>query len=435
MNVQSAPFIVSRLFLALSILLHLGNATAECYSVDNMKHECRYPKGDLWCQSRHLGPYAYSDECLSQLQKPSDESQYRYGDTTYENILNNKDAQELLRLGELYAYGKYVPRDDKKAVQFFLMAAEKGNMEAQYKLGVMYEGGFGVTQDFATAYTWYQQAAQQGHGAAANNIGTMYEKGKGVNTDPVEAIKWYRNAAAKGVAAANYNLGDAYLYGTGVAKDRIKAIEYYRIAQSQGLEVATKKLRQISSARDTGSSSDQSASDGAAIALGLLVIGAAYALSDSSESTDSNNSKSGNDSKSGNSSREESSPFWDAFKKKAGELAAEELAQSIKTEMTAVTYSVCVYNNLGYDVNITINWPKSCGDYVDKITKDHFQEYSCQGNIRTLPTLKLQWSNHDAQYFTFKEIAKGKSCQSGNSLRIDPTNFGEKWAVFYGQWN
>ncbi|ARO86954.1 sel1 repeat family protein [Nitrosospira lacus] len=154
-------------------------------------------------------------------------------------------TDELLRLGEQYAYGKGVPRDNKKAVELFHSAAEEGNSEAQYKLAVMLEQGHGISQDFQSAFDWYSKAAKQGHAGAKNNIGIMYEKGLGMPKNPKEAFTWYRMASWDGLGLGHYNLGNAYFKGTGVMKDVRSAFVYFRMAESLGVSEATEKLKEV----------------------------------------------------------------------------------------------------------------------------------------------------------------------------------------------
>jgi len=45
---------------------------------------------------------------------------------------------------------------------------------------------------------YYLIAANKGNSAAQNNIGVMYEKGLGVPKNNVKALKWYRKAAEQG---------------------------------------------------------------------------------------------------------------------------------------------------------------------------------------------------------------------------------------------
>ncbi|MEK7760113.1 MAG: tetratricopeptide repeat protein [Nitrospirota bacterium] len=119
-------------------------------------------------------------------------------------------AEAQTNLGLLYYYGRGVPRDYKKAREWFEKAAAQGDADAQYNLGVLYDFGKGVPQDFSTARHWYEQAATQGHAGAQNNLGGLYEFGHGVKQDSVRAFMWYNVAASlstndpqKDVAAEN----------------------------------------------------------------------------------------------------------------------------------------------------------------------------------------------------------------------------------------
>ena len=49
------------------------------------------------------------------------------------------------------------------AANWFQMAAEQSDSNAQFNLGVMYEVGNGVNHDINLAIRWYHLAAQQGH--------------------------------------------------------------------------------------------------------------------------------------------------------------------------------------------------------------------------------------------------------------------------------
>ena len=67
----------------------------------------------------------------------------------------------------------------------------------------MYDNGQGVPQDYAEAVKWYRLAAEQGDVAAQYNLGIMYDNGDGVPQDYKEAVKWYRLAAEQGDAMLN----------------------------------------------------------------------------------------------------------------------------------------------------------------------------------------------------------------------------------------
>jgi hypothetical protein len=62
----------------------------------------------------------------------------------------------------MYSSGQGVPDDDKTAVKWFRLAAEQGNISAQFNLGKMYHFGDGVQQDFVYAHMWWDIVASSG---------------------------------------------------------------------------------------------------------------------------------------------------------------------------------------------------------------------------------------------------------------------------------
>ena len=83
---------------------------------------------------------------------------------------------------ELYQAGKdaFLAEDYGKALEYFQLAADAGQIEACGVVGALYEAGVGAEQDYGKALEWYQKAAEQGSPMALNNLGDFYEYGKGV---------------------------------------------------------------------------------------------------------------------------------------------------------------------------------------------------------------------------------------------------------------
>jgi TPR repeat protein len=143
------------------------------------------------------------------------------------------------KLGEMYANGKGVAKDDVEALKWYRKAAEQRYATQFNHLGAMYYDGEGAPEDAAEAVEWYRKLTEQGsHGReliqrAQFQLGFIYSNGEGVAQDHVEAAKWYREAAEQGHAAAQYLLGDMYFNGTGVTKDHVEAAKWYRKAAQQ----------------------------------------------------------------------------------------------------------------------------------------------------------------------------------------------------------
>ena len=53
--------------------------------------------------------------------------------------------------------------DFEKAFTCFLKAAEKGDLDAEYRVGRCYKNGIGVVRNVTEAINWFQKAAGRGH--------------------------------------------------------------------------------------------------------------------------------------------------------------------------------------------------------------------------------------------------------------------------------
>ena len=60
-----------------------------------------------------------------------------------------------------------------------MMTAVQGDADAAYQLGYLYETGDGVPQDEKEALRWYLMGAQKGHSKAQFNLAVMLEEGRG----------------------------------------------------------------------------------------------------------------------------------------------------------------------------------------------------------------------------------------------------------------
>jgi TPR repeat protein len=109
---------------------------------------------------------------------------------------------------------------------------------------MMYDKGLGVLQDYKTAVQWWTLAAEQGNADAQYNLGLSYYKGEGIPQDDKIAVKWYTLAAEQGFADAQHNLGVMYAVGEGVIQNFVYAHMWGNIAASNGHETGD-ELRDI----------------------------------------------------------------------------------------------------------------------------------------------------------------------------------------------
>ena len=85
------------------------------------------------------------------------------------------------------------------ALAELLPAAQSGNAEAEELVGVMYAMGLGVPRDDRRAFEWYLRSAMKGHPGAQSGVGWYYEVGRGLPApDLVRAYAWYVLSAIGG---------------------------------------------------------------------------------------------------------------------------------------------------------------------------------------------------------------------------------------------
>jgi TPR repeat protein len=144
------------------------------------------------------------------------------------------DRESQYAFGLMFAKGRGVDEDFKKAAEWVEKAAEQGHANAQNYIGMMYKDGEGVTQSNQKAIEWVSKAAEQGEAIAQNNLGVIYSNGELVNQDYNKAAEWIRKSANQGYATAQFELGYMYQEGQGVEQSDVIAFEWYLKAANQG---------------------------------------------------------------------------------------------------------------------------------------------------------------------------------------------------------
>lgn len=118
------------------------------------------------------GSYGLSDKSGNLLLKPADSKQIKKLRIEAANFGNATNMMHLAR--------NLVLSFPRKAFNWALTAAYKGNAEGQNFIAEMYESGEGVNQDLNKAIFWYQKSAQQNFANAQINLADKYIDGRGV---------------------------------------------------------------------------------------------------------------------------------------------------------------------------------------------------------------------------------------------------------------
>ena len=136
----------------------------------------------------------------------------------------NIDAQ--YRLAGAYHYGKGVPEHHGEAAKWYRLAAEAGHVRAQFKLGNLYHYGEGVPRDDEAAAQWLELAAEGGYSTAQLFVSALYRYGRGVPLDLVRSYLWAEQAASNGeiigvsfMRFAAAGMTDAEKAGNGIPRE------------------------------------------------------------------------------------------------------------------------------------------------------------------------------------------------------------------------
>lgn len=111
----------------------------------------------------------------------------------YLKAAESGEVDAYLKLADLYAgYGGH-PRDDTEMVRWARAFADTGDMDGQFYYGRMFLLGDGVAKDGGMAAEWFTRAAEQGHRQAMFFLAKMYKLGKGVPVDLERAAYWEKH--------------------------------------------------------------------------------------------------------------------------------------------------------------------------------------------------------------------------------------------------
>jgi uncharacterized protein len=147
-----------------------------------------------------------------------------------ERAADKDDPKSMTLLGELYANGLGVPQDDKKAAEWYKLAAARGDANAMFALAMFYMQGRAGPRDRVESAKWLAAAAKLGHPVAAYDLALLYMEGELFPQDFGRAAELLRVAAQAGNPQAEYALGTLYKEGRGVPKDMGEAVRLFGLA-------------------------------------------------------------------------------------------------------------------------------------------------------------------------------------------------------------
>ena len=136
-------------------------------------------------------------------------------------------------VGNMYAEGLGVKRDEKKALIWFRKSADQDFVLAQRNMGRMFHDGRGTKRNEAAALVWFKKAGAQGDPLSQFMVGRLTAAGDGVKRDYTQARYWFTQAADRGNVDAMYSMGMLCEVGLGKPQDIAEALMWYEKAAAR----------------------------------------------------------------------------------------------------------------------------------------------------------------------------------------------------------
>jgi TPR repeat protein len=148
-------------------------------------------------------------------------------------LLELYSAEDMYSLGEEFRMGgRRYPKDLKKALEWHLMAAERGHARSMFTIGNMYLYGNGVDKNRDEAIVWFKKSVEaggNGSAPAAEALAGLYESG---NCE--QSVLMWRKAAELGLQTAQSRLGLIYFNGQCAQRDLKEAARWLQASAETG---------------------------------------------------------------------------------------------------------------------------------------------------------------------------------------------------------
>ena len=164
--------------------------------------------------------------------------------------MNSGSVIAAKKLGDLYADGKFVDKDDHLAAYYYKRAAEMGGKGEYEALGDIFRSGVITEPDYPLALSLYQRGADEGDFGCKRKLKMMEEERERCyveatrleRSNPDEAFRLFKRAADSGYLPAHARIGWYYEKGIGTKVDRKAAFYHYKTAYDAGDRRAIESL-------------------------------------------------------------------------------------------------------------------------------------------------------------------------------------------------
>ncbi|KAF0983585.1 hypothetical protein FDP41_010650 [Naegleria fowleri] len=153
--------------------------------------------------------------------------------------------EAALFMARVYEHGLEevdIPIDESKALEFYKIA-DSSNAEIQFKIGLMYELGKGTPVSLPLAVSYYLRSARLGYTEADFALGRLALQMLDLPLSPQAALEHLKKAAENNHLEALFELGNIYEHGLLNEKiDNERALKYFELAAEKQSAAAQCKL-------------------------------------------------------------------------------------------------------------------------------------------------------------------------------------------------
>ncbi len=125
-------------------------------------------------------------------------------------------------------------RDDERARDYMIVAAQNGIGPAMHNMAILYNGGRGLNFEPSRALHWFEQAETRNILVSRSNLAWFYETGRGGVTDFGRAFELYAINAEAGEAFSQRKLAHFYREGLSGERSVQTALKWFHAAAMNG---------------------------------------------------------------------------------------------------------------------------------------------------------------------------------------------------------
>ena len=146
-----------------------------------------------------------------------------------------------LQMGDFCENGTGLPKDIQKAKTYYQTAIKKGSVEGAFRFAICCE----KEKSMQEALKWYLYAAQKDHVRAQYTVALFYQRGTFVSKDEEKAAEYFKKSADAGYSWGQFSYALCCEFGKGVSADLSEAARYYDLAARQNHKFAAERLQKI----------------------------------------------------------------------------------------------------------------------------------------------------------------------------------------------